>query len=248
MRRNTEMTFVATARIAGRRGPTLLALAGALLLAACGAQQGSRDTALAPQQLPGGAGAAPPSVSLAGTWQLDLRASGRMVDARGMPVEAPRPGFGGRPGGGGGYGGRPGGYPRDDAPGRAGRDSLPRDSLARDSVMREMGRLVIEQADSALTFTQGRSAPLLVYTDWRETRIPGRYGPWDVTFVTGSWHGTRFDVRRVLPSRTVLVESYEVSNDGARLTVTTRIAHRGDERGEILPREGRRIYNRATSQ
>ena len=236
-----------TARVAGRRHTGRLVLGIALLLAAC-AQPGSRDTAVAPQQAPGGTGAAAPSVSLSGTWQLDLRATGRMVDARGMPMEGQRPGFGGRPGSGGGYGGRPGGYPRDDAAGRAGRDSLPRDSLARDSVIKEMGRLVIEQTDTALTFTQGRGGPVLVYTDWRETRIPGRYGPGDVTFLTGSWHGTRFEVRRVLPSRTVLVESYEVSNDGARLTVTTRIAHKSDERGEILPREGRRIYTRATSQ
>jgi len=117
-------------------------------------------------------------------------------------------------------------------------------------VRAEFGRLVIEQTDSALTFTQGRSAPLTVYTDWRETRILGRYGPGDVTFVTGQWKGTRFEVRRALPSRTVVVDSYELSRDGRQLIVTTRIAEKSDERGEILPREGRRVYTRApaTSQ
>jgi hypothetical protein len=247
MRRDGEMMLDRTARVALRLRAGWLALGTGLLLAAC-ARPGLREAEVAPQQVPGGSGAAPRSVSLAGTWQLDLRATGRSVDARGMPMEGSRPGFGGRPGGGGGYGGRPGGYPQGESGGRAGRDSaLARDSLARDSVRAEYGRLVIEQTDSALTFTQGPSTPLLVYTDWRETRIAGRYGPGDVTFVTGSWHGTRFEVRRVLPSRTVLVESYEVSNDGTRLTVTTRIAEKSEERGEILPREGRRIYNRATT-
>ena len=121
---------------------------------------------------------------------------------------------------------------------------LPQDSLARDSIMRELGRLVIAQTDTALTFTVGRAAPLTVFTDWRETRIPGRYGPWDVTFVTGQWHGTRFEVRRVLPSHTVIVESYALSRNGRQLTVTTRIAEKSDEGGEILPREGRRVYDR----
>ena len=212
------------------------AVFGAALLAACASQQ-SRETVLAPQAAPGGTGSAPATVSLAGTWQLDVRASGRFMSGRGMmPMDAGR----------GGFGGRSGGYPQGGTSTRAGRDSLlARDSLARDSVRAEFGRLVIEQSDSALFFTQGRQAPLLVYSDWRETRIPGVHGPWDVTFVTGRWDGTRFDVRRVLPSRTVVVERYEVSREGSRLSVTTRVAERGTERGEILPREGTRVYNRA---
>jgi len=219
-------------------------LAGAVLVAAC-AHQPARESVLAPRTAPGGNGAAAASADLAGTWQLDLRATGRMSGYdRGAAVPGGRAGF---PGGGGGFGGRPGGYPRED-PERMRRDSLPRDSLARDSVMREMGRLVIAQAETALTFTMGRAAPLLVYTDWRETRIPGRYGPGDVTFVTGKWNGGRFEVRRVLPSHSVIVESYEVSGDGSRLTVTTRIAEKSEERGELLPREGRRIYTRAPVQ
>ncbi|MGD0484292.1 MAG: hypothetical protein ABSB58_06515, partial [Gemmatimonadales bacterium] len=167
----------------------------------------------------------------------------------GMPMEGSRGGFGGQPGGmGGGFGGRGGGYPQGGSGSRAARDSLQvRDSLARDSARVEFGRLVIERSDSAFTFTQGQSAPLVVYTDWRETRILGRNGPGDVTFVTGQWNGSRFEVRRALPSRTVVVESYEVSRDGRQLTVTTRIAEKSDERGELLPREGRRIYTRAPS-
>jgi hypothetical protein len=230
------------AGLAALAGGTLLAAAA--LLAGC-ASQPARESVLSPRTAPGGNGSAQRSVSLAGTWQLDLRATGRSGYDRGAQMPAGRTGFPG--GGGGGYPGRPGAYPRDD-PERMRRDSLPRDSLARDSVMREMGRLVIEQTDSALTFTMGKSASLTVYADWRETRIPGRYGPSDVTFVTGAWRGARFEVRRALPSRTVLIESYEVSNDGAQLTVTTRVAQKSDERGEILPREGRRIYNRAPAE
>lgn len=219
-------------------------VAAAALLAACAGRAGY-DEGLAPRLVPGGNGSAQASADLSGTWQLDARESARLAGGdRGGPT------YGGRAGlpGSGGYGGRAGGYPGGMPEQRMARDSLPRDSLARDSVMREMGRLVVVQTDTALTFTVGRSAPLLVFTDWRETRIPGRYGPRDVTFVTGSWKGRRFEVRRALPSRTVIVESYEVSNDGARLTVTTRIAERGGERGEILPREGRRVYTRAAQQ
>lgn len=218
-------------------------LAAVVLLGACARPQ-SRESVLSPRTAPGGNGQAPRSIDLSGTWQLDLRATGRMGGYdRGGAMPGGRVGFPG----GGGYGGRPGGLPREDAD-RMRRDSLPRDSLARDSVLREMGRLAIAQTDTALTFTTGRSAPLTVYTDWRETRIPGRYGPSDVTFVTGTWRGTRFEVRRVLPSRTVLVDSYELSKDGNQLVVTTRVAERSEERGEILPREGRRIYTRAPAE
>jgi hypothetical protein len=219
------------------------AAAAALLLAAC-AHQPARETALAPRAAPGGSGAASRSVDLSGTWQLDARSTGRQMPYdRGGMMPGTRVGLPG----GGGFGGRPGGYPRGDLDERMRRDSLPSDSLARDSIMREMGRLVIAQTDTALTFTVGRAAPLTVFTDWRETRIPGRYGPWDVTFVTGQWNGTRFDVRRVLPSHTVIVESYELSRDGRKLTVTTRIAEKSDEGGELLPREGRRIYDRVAA-
>ena len=167
---------------------------------------------------PTGSGPARPVVSLAGEWQLDVRSARRLVPERG-PMRM-----------------------------GAGRDSLlRRDSLVRDSLRAEFGRLVIAQADSALTFTQGRRAPLVVYTDWRETRIPGRHGPGDVTFVTGQWVGSRFEVRRVLPSRTAVVERFELSRDGRRLLVTTRIAERGRERGEILPREVTRVYARAAA-
>jgi hypothetical protein len=208
---------------------------------------------MSPQAGPGGSGSASASVSLAGTWRFDERASGRPMSERGaMPMDGPRGGFGGQPGGmgggGGGFGGRGSGYPQGGSGSRASRDSLQaRDSLARDSLRAEFGRLVIERSDSAFTITQGRSAPLLVYTDWRETRIAGRNGPGDVTFVTGQWNGSRFDVRRALPSRTVVIESYEVSRDGSRLTVTTRIAEKSDERGELLPREGRRVYGRVAA-
>lgn len=219
------------------------AAASALLLAAC-ARQPAREDALAPRAAPGGAGTASRSVDLSGTWQLDPRSAGRASPYdRGGMTPGTRVGMPG----GGGLGGRTGGYPRGDLDERMRRDSLPRDSLARDSIMRELGRLVVVQTDTALTFTVGRAAPLTVYTDWRETRIPGRYGPWDVTFVTGQWNGTRFDVRRVLPSHTVIVESYERSRDGRQLTVTTRIAEKSDEGGEILPREGRRVYNRVVA-
>ncbi len=204
---------------------------------------------MSPQAGPGGSGSASASVSLAGTWQFDERATGRPMSERGAtPMDGPRGGFGGQPGGmgGGGFGGRGSGYPPSGGGSRASRDSLQaRDSLARDSLRAEYGRLVIERSDSAFTFTHGRSAPLLVYADWRETRLPGRNGPGDVTFVTGQWNGSRFDVRRALPSRTVVIESYEVSRDGSRLTVTTRIAEKSAERGELLPREGRRVYTRA---
>jgi hypothetical protein len=212
----------------------------ALLLAAC-AHQPAREAVLAPQGAPGGRGAASRSVDLSGTWQLDARSTGReMPYDRGGMMPGTRVGMPG----GGSFGGRTGGYPRDGLDERMRRDSLPQDSLARDSIMRELGRLVIAQTDTALTFTVGRAAPLTVFTDWRETRIPGRYGPWDVTFVTGQWHGTRFEVRRVLPSHTVIVESYALSRNGRQLTVTTRIAEKSDEGGEILPREGRRVYDR----
>ena len=217
-------------------------LAAGVALAAC-AHRPARESVLAPQTAPGGTGSAARSNDLSGTWQLDLRATGRLGGYdRGGPMAGTRTGFPG----GGGFGGRTGEYPREPGEGMR-RDSLPRDSLARDSVMRELGRLVIAQTDTALTFTAGRGEPLTVYTDWRETRIPGRYGPDDVTFVTGSWQGARFEVRRVLPSHTVVVESYELSKDGSQLVVSTRIAERGDERGEILPREGRRVYTRAAA-
>ncbi len=219
-------------------------LVAGFLLAAC-AHQPARENVLAPRSAPGGGGAAARAGDFSGTWQLDARATGRMGGYdRGGPAMGGRGGFPGGGGGGFGGGGRPGGYPRGDE-GRMGRDTLPRDSLVRDSLMREMGRLVIVQTDSALTFTVGRAEPLTVYADWRETRIPGRYGPDDVTFVTGAWRGARFEVRRVLPSHTVVIESYELSNDGSQLIVTTRVAQKSDERGEILPREGRRVYARA---
>jgi hypothetical protein len=223
-------------------------LAAGVLTAAC-ASAPSREAAMAPppETAAGGGGSASASVSLAGTWRYDERATGRPMSERGgMPMEGPRGGFGGQPGSmGGGLGGRGSGYPQGGSGSRVSRDSIQaRDSLARDSVRAEFGRLVIEQTDSAFTFTVGRSAPLLVYTDWRETRIPGRNGPGDVTFVTGQWNGSRFDVRRALPSRTVVVESYEVSRDGRQLIVTTRISEKSAERGELLPREGRRMYTR----
>lgn len=231
------------------RGARHAVLAALVLLAGC-ASAPAREAAMAPQAGPAGSGSASASASLAGTWQFDERATGRSMGERGgMPMAGPHGGFGGRPGGigGGGFGGQPG-YPQGGYGSRADRDSLQRlDSLARDSIRAQFGRLVIAQTDSALTFTQGRSAPLLVYTDWRETRIPGRYGPGDVTFVTGQWKGTSFEVRRVLPSRTVVLESYEVSRDGSRLTVTTRIAEKSEERGELLPREGRRVYGRVAA-
>ena len=235
------------------RAPSRLSAALALMsvLAAACASAPAREEAMSPQAGPGGSGSASASVALAGTWQFDERATGRPMSERGgMPMESPRGGFGGQPGGmgGGGFGGRGSGYPQGGSGSRASRDSLlARDSLARDSLRAEYGRLVIERSDSAFTFTQGRSGPLVVYTDWRETRIPGRNGPGDVTFVTGEWKGAHFDVRRALPSGTVWVESYEVSRDGSRLTVTTRIAEKSEERGELLPREGRRVYGRVAA-
>jgi len=229
--------------VRGARSALLVALS--VLAAAC-ASAPARESAMPPQAGPGGNGSASASVSLAGSWQFDERATGRPMNARGgYPMEGPRGGFGGQPGMGGGFGGR-GNLPRGGYGDRAARDSMQfRDSLTRDSVRAEFGRLVIEQSDSELVFTQGRSAPLTVYTDWRETRIPGRHGPGDVTFVTGQWKGTRFEVRRALPSRTVVLESYELSRDGRQLTVTTRIAEKSEERGELLPREGRHVYSRA---
>jgi hypothetical protein len=214
----------------------IVAVSGVALLAGC-AGRAAREPVV-----PATGGSARPAVSLAGEWQLDLRASGRAAMPGGVAS------MGGVRGGFDGGGGRSGGMPQGRMPTPAARDSLlRRDSLARDSVMAEFGRLVIGQADSALTFAQGRRPPLVVYTDWRETRIPGRHGPNDVTFVTGQWVGTRFDVRRVLPSRTVVVERFELSRDGRRLLVTTRVVERGHERGEILPREGTKVYNRASA-
>ena len=234
---------MAAVRVVRRMGVAAVLL-GAAALSAC-AQQGSRDASVAPRLAPGGGGTTgatgtqAAATNLSGTWRYDVRQSG--MGNRGIPMDASRGGFSG----GGGFGGRTGGRPGGAFPGDERRDSLPRDSLARDSVMREMGRLVIEQTDTALTITVGRAAPLTVYTDWRETSIPGRYGPSDVTFVTGSWKNGRFEVRKVLPSRTVIVESYEISRDGRQLTVATRIAERSEERGELLPREGRRVYTKA---
>lgn len=232
----TDHRFARSARLGGGL------LAVALLAVGC-MRQPARQSVLSPRGAPGGGGQAARSQDLSGVWQLDARATGRAGGFDRGPMVGSRSGFPG----GGGFGGRPGGFPREGVGGMP-RDSLPRDSLARDSVLKAMGRLLIAQTDTALTITVGRSAPLTVYTDWRETRIPGRYGPSDVTFVTGSWNGSRFEVRKALPSRTVIVESYELSNDGMQLIVTTRIAERSDERGELLPREGRRVYNRAAPE
>ena len=234
----TRVRPVAPVRAPVRALALALAAAG---LAACAAQ-GAHEAAVAPSAGPGGNGTAAATANLAGTWQLDPRQSG--MGGRGAPMDAAYPG--GYPGGMAG-GGRFGGRPGFGADRRESRDSLARDSVARDSLMRAMGHLEIVQTDTTLTFTAGRAAPLTVFTDWRETRIPGRYGPGDVTFVTGSWKAGRFEVRRVLPSRTVVVESYEVSRDGKQLTVTTRIAERSEEQGELLPREGRRVYNKVTT-
>jgi len=216
-----------------RRSAASVALALALLAAAC-SHQGPREFDVTPQaesQAPPEA----PAANLAGTWQFNPRESDQ-------PGQSARGGMSGMPGGGGrggsgGRGGIPGGGRPEGAPGARGGEG------GSAAIVGASPRLVVTQTDSAVTFARPNGVAFTLYFDGREVTVAGRTE--DEAFqVSGRWRGKRFEVRREISTQRTVTESFELSSNGTKLTVRTRIS--GQEAGASLP-EMRRVYDRQRS-
>jgi hypothetical protein len=148
-------------------------------------------------------------------------------------------GRGGMPGvGRGSPGAMPGGGGRPDgAPGERGGEG------GGAAIVGASPRLFVTQTDSSVTFARPNGAAFTLYFDGREVLVPGRTED-DAIQVSGRWRGKRFEVRREISTLRSVTESFELSSDGRKLTVRTRI--RGQEAGAELP-EMRRVYDRQRS-
>jgi len=201
---------------------------------------------------------------LSGTWEFDPRASDQPDRANG----GGRGGMeGGRRGGRGGFGGGGrGGYPGaggmpgsgGDFPGSAGmpgregdsgggRSAAGRGGERRggfDSTLAAPRRLVLAQTDSSLTITRPGGASATLYFDGRTVYVPDPRGEGQ-TEVNGLWHNKRFEVRRSLANGRSVMETYELSKDGTKLTVRSRMG--GGEREQAGP-EIRRVYDRVADE
>jgi hypothetical protein len=207
----------------------------------------------------------PVAANLAGNWEFNPRESdqpganrgggggggrGGMGGGRrpGMGGRGGFPGAGGMPGSGGDYPGSAGMPPRPDAGGNGGRsgggsgrgdgERGGRDSSMAGSVA---WRLQLAQSDSTLTITRANGNALTLYFDGRTVYAADARGE-SQNEVSGRWNRKRFEVRRSLGDGRTVIESYELTANGTRLSVRTKVT--GSDRSEYAPPEIRRVYDR----
>lgn len=200
-------------------------------LAACASQSGPREIDVSGQPAPV---AAPEAVAanLTGTWQLNPGASQQMRrPSGGVPM--------GDVGGGGGRGRRGGGVPSGGAPPTGavpGEGEAPGAAALRGAAL----RLVITQTDSTITIVRPRQRPLTLFFDGRDVWVPG-IGADDEVPMNARWHRGRLAVRRGVSDRRSILETYELSRNGRRLTIRVQMPGGGTE---MAPGEIRRVYDR----
>jgi hypothetical protein len=207
----------------------------------------------------------PVAANLAGNWEFNPRESdqpgagrgygdgggrGAMGGGRrpGMGGRGGFPGAGGVPGTGGDYPGSAGMPPRPDAGGSGGRSGGgggraegargDRDSSMAGGVA---WRLQLAQTDSTLTITRATGSALTLFFDGRTVYVADAHGEGQ-NEVSGRWNRKRFEVRRALADGRTVVESYELTANGMRLSVRTKVT--GGDPSEYAPPEIRRVYDR----
>ncbi len=209
----------------------------------------------------------PVAADLAGNWEFNPRESdqpganrgggGGGGGGRGGVGGGRRPGMGGRggfpgsggmPGTGGDYPGSGGMPPRPDAGGSGGRSGggggrADGGRGGRDSTMAGgvAWRLQLAQTDSTLTITRAGGNALTLFFDGRTVYAAAPRGE-SQNEVSGRWNRKRFEVRRSLADGRTVIESYELTANGTRLSVRTKVT--GGERSEYAPPEIRRVYDR----
>jgi hypothetical protein len=105
-------------------------------------------------------------------------------------------------------------------------------------------RLFVTQTDSSVTFARPNGVAFTLFFDGRDVTVPGRTED-EAIQVSGRWRGKRFEVRREISTQRTVTESFELSSDGTKLTVRTRIS--GQEGGASLPGM-RRVYDKVVRQ
>jgi hypothetical protein len=256
---------------AGSTSPAVSAvlalLAVPLALATGGCAHQPREFDVTPQAAEEQAPApGPVAANLAGNWELNPRESdqpgqnrgggggggrGGMGGGRrggmggGMGGRGGYPGSGGTPGTGGDYPGSAGMPPRPDAGGSGGRSGGGggggrggRDSSMAGGVA---WRLQVAQTDSTLTITRANGNALTLFFDGRTVYVADARGE-SQNQVSGRWNRKRFEVRRALADGRTVTESYELTANGTRLAVRTKVS--GGDRSEYSPSEIRRVYDR----
>jgi hypothetical protein len=216
----------------------------ALSLIACAPIARAEEPARTPEGAPAANGAvapaAAPAGALEGIWMFDAK---RSDDPRKI-MEAARPsggggrgggmprgggGMGGGPPGGGMGGGPPGGGMRGGPPGGAGGagppgDEEPADGAARGPspfarVMRPANKVVIEMLADEIRVSEDEHAAR-PYAIQDSLEAHGHDLVTDGT--TARWKGRRLEMSQVSGRGGRLVESYELSADGATLTIRAR--------------------------
>ncbi len=77
---------------------------------------------------------------------------------------------------------------------------------------------MITQTDSSLTISPRERTSYTLFFDGRDVVMSDSVTRRAVT-LNGRWHGKQFEVRRTLPSRMQLLESYEIKRNGRRLVI-----------------------------
>jgi hypothetical protein len=190
-----------------------------------------------------------PGADLSGVWELALIGNqppgqARGHEAGGPPGQARGHDEGGPPGQARGHdeGGPPGqarGRERENE-GPPGRAEGPRGPEA--GAAWEPRRLDLRQTVTALTILEEGGIPYTIPFDGRPS-VVGDPRAGVQARMTGVWHGRRFDARIELSNGTVLTQAYELSKDGASLTIL--VHQSGGRRPQARPSQERLVYRRA---
>ena len=207
----------------------------------------------------------PVAADLSGNWELNPRESDQPGQSRGGGGGGGGRGMGGGRRGGGGRGGYPGGGgvpgTGGDYPGSAGMPGRPEGyggsgrsggggggrsdgtrSGGRDSSMTGAPwRLQVAQTDSSIAITRAGGSALTLFFDGRTVYVSDARGEGQ-TQVSGRWNRKRFEVRRELSSGRIVTESFELTTNGTKLTMRTKVS--GGDRSAYAPPEIRRVYDR----
>jgi hypothetical protein len=106
----------------------------------------------------------------------------------------------------------------------------------------EPRRLDLRQTVTALTILEEGGIPYTIPFDGRPS-VVGDPRAGVQARMTGVWHGRRFDARIELSNGTVLTQAYELSKDGASLTIL--VHQSGGRRPQARPSQERLVYRRA---
>jgi len=141
----------------------------------------------------------------------------------------------GHGGGGGGYGGGGGGYGGQHGGGGGGERDSTRAQMMNDLAHPAMS-LVIEPGDDAYVLSErGRALEVLVLNDTTGSSIEP-----DALHLQAHWKGKHLIAEKTGP-RGTMTQDYELSGDGKKLTVNTKLEGREGR----PPLELKRVYNRS---